>query len=352
MTFENSNRSITHWAGTFVIDAHGAFLNGKGTEKRNVGEIAVPKYFVKGGVRYPYISVQAFKHWMKEVAQWHIGNAPQHWYYAGKKVVGPCDDLFGYFRVRPSKAKSKVPGENKAEVRLSPVLISQLMPITGVRTRTNYFSNENGFVHFQDGTSLPYSTRFYNVSFVSIFTIDLDRVGVFRNVRDRIEVDIESQDRMNGVQYVEVAIHDGKEYQLTDLKKVRGNRLWLTLKSLATITGGAKMSQFGCDIAPKAIISAGLTCGNNPFNGIFRQEAEGISLDLEALSKRIAQYEEIIATPVYLAIRKGFLINDAEVRQFSSNGIFPGTISPIRLTTPGALADLAKNEITKRNVSN
>jgi CRISPR-associated protein Cst2 len=76
---------------------------------------------------------------------------------------------------------------------------------------------------------------------------------------------------------------------------------------LAVLRGGAKQAQFGTDVAPKAIVVAGLNCGNLIFNDIFTEKEGKPVIKIDCLKQILADYKDRIVTPVYIGFRKGYL---------------------------------------------
>jgi CRISPR-associated protein Cst2 len=60
------NKRLTHVAGTFLIQADGAFLNGAGLGEGEDRNVTIPKTF-RDGQRgeVPYVSAQAWKRWLR-----------------------------------------------------------------------------------------------------------------------------------------------------------------------------------------------------------------------------------------------------------------------------------------------
>lgn len=59
-------KSLTHVVGTFLIHAEGAFLNGAGLGAGADRNMTVPKTLSDFRDRVPYVSAQAWKHWLRE----------------------------------------------------------------------------------------------------------------------------------------------------------------------------------------------------------------------------------------------------------------------------------------------
>jgi CRISPR-associated protein Cst2 len=82
-----------------------------------------------------------------------------------------------------------------------------------------------------------------------------------------------------------------------------------------------KQAAFATDVAPKALILAGLSCGNPIFNRLFTDSEDGPRLNTRRLKEVVADYANRIATPVFVGIREGYLVNQDEVRQLSPEGL-------------------------------
>jgi CRISPR-associated protein Cst2 len=353
--------SLTHVAGTFLIQARGSFLNGRGLkpglEKETITE---HKYFRDGKNTVPYVSAQAWRRWLRDTLIEETG-----WPKSEFKVVkfskkgttsqvapeiNPAefaeDDIFGYMYARgKSAARAKPSGESEEDVeevsndeegavanqkvrsvmRASPLLSSLLVSIRAEGWR----GSDPGFVFprevdeealkmVEKGTEpkispLPYGTEFYNTYLQAFFCLNYARLGVFSNLGDRIELD----DRF--VQSDKIKIkYDmgrlGKIYEIAN-PSVRKERATALLKALARLRGGAKQAQFGTDIAPRVLVAAGLSCGNPIFNNLFEDRETKPVLRTDVLTEICSDYSGRIATPVLIGIRSGVLGNEEDVRK-------------------------------------
>jgi CRISPR-associated protein Cst2 len=371
---------LTHITGTFLIQAEGAFLNGAGLD--TIGEYknaVIPKTFSDGrGKRVPYVSSQAWRRWLRITFQQENLDEPAAELRAlafnaqgNPSKIGTDmdpirfaeDDIFGYMRaeqgqgraakipdaneedidaeldgeaaleVTPPKGKGKQKGEKtRAVMRPSPFSSSILKSL-----RNNFWQGDDeGFVHLKEGSPLPYKTLFYNTQLQGIFGLNYARLGVFRNEGDRIELDaaLVSKYLAEGV-----LKRDGEReiYEIVDSK--RRERATMILRALAVLRGGAKQAQFGTEVSPKAIIVAGLNCGNLIFNDLFREHDEQPIINLKALKETIDDYRERIVTPVFIGVRDGYLHpeNEHELREWVKNGAKldeGATGFDVRLSTP------------------
>ena len=60
------DKKLTHIVGTFLIKAEGAFLNGSTSEKHEGYDITTPKTKQEFNNKIPYVSAQAWRHWLRE----------------------------------------------------------------------------------------------------------------------------------------------------------------------------------------------------------------------------------------------------------------------------------------------
>jgi len=164
---------------------------------------------------------------------------------------------------------------------------------------------------------LPYSTRFFNTHLEAVLALDHSRVGVFWNIGDRKELDPDRTRewlKEKKITVKEERASQGKIYQLADMTTAteRSRRL---IQALAVLRGGAKQAAFATDVAPKALILAGLSCGNPIFNRLFRDTPKGPELNLARLKELVKDYDGRISTPVFVGIREGYLANQEEVKK-------------------------------------
>lgn len=73
---DKNDSSLTHVAGTFLIQADGAFLNGAGLGEGEDRNVTIPKTFSDGRNRVPYVSAQAWKRWLRTTAIQEAGWPP------------------------------------------------------------------------------------------------------------------------------------------------------------------------------------------------------------------------------------------------------------------------------------
>jgi CRISPR-associated protein Cst2 len=357
----NERSKLTHITGTFLIQAEGAFLNGAGLDTGEDKNAVIPKTFSDGRNRVPYVSSQAWRRWLRLTFQQENPQEPAAELRAlslnargNPDKIGTDmdpikfaeDDIFGYMRAEkgqgrvakeveanedeidadadaealsesaPAKGKGKPKAEKtKAVMRPSPFSSSILKSL-----RNNGWQGEDeGFVHLQEGSPLPYKTKFYNTQLQGVFGLSYARLGIFRNEGDRIELDAALVAKYSAEQVIKRS--DRREiYEVVDNK--RRDRATMILRALAVLRGGAKQAQFGTDVAPKVIIVAGLNCGNLIFNDLFKEQDGQPAIKLDALKQTLDDYRSRIVTPIFIGVRDGYLHPDSEntIRSWVAGG--------------------------------
>jgi len=164
-----SSKGLTHVAGTFLIQADGAFLNGAGLGEGEDRNVTIPKTFSDGRNRVPYVSAQAWKRWLRTTAVQEAGwraSEPRAigWNPKGNvnKIAGqlnpvefPEDDIFGYMRAQEGQGRRRgvqaeedeeeeqAASQTKAVMRASPFAASLLISLRSDGWR----GEDEGFVH-------------------------------------------------------------------------------------------------------------------------------------------------------------------------------------------------------------
>lgn len=359
MSEEEQIKQMSHIVGTFLVSAEGAFLNGAGIDPSGEDRTSViPKQFSDGKYRVPYVSAQAWRHWLRETLIEETG-----WQKSTlraiklsergttSKIAGeldpinyPEDDLFGYMRSEEGQGRTKKKEEGsdesdnqkkskvKALIRASPFMSSILVSLR----KFGWKGKDEGFVHLEKGTPVPYSTVFYNTNLKAIFGLDMNRTGVFRNVGDRIEL---REDLIKpSMEQGKLNEREENIYELSDSNaaKVRAGEL---LHAISVLRGGAKQAAFATDVSPKVLILAGLDCGNLIFNNLFEDNPDQASsngpiIKIETLKEIASDYADRLVTPVYIGIRKGYLTpkNEENVYAIGADGSKFVVDTPINIT--------------------
>jgi len=187
--------NLKNITGALLIDATAAFLNGAGLGTGEDKNKVIPKTFkekVNNRLEeVPYVSAQSWRRWLRDTT-----NEENNWKPSELKAIGdgsekgstnkistetnpiefPEDDLFGYMKAGKKEAESLQ--------RTSPFKTSILKGIRNMRT----LNIDEAFVHLQEGTPLPYSTRFYSTHLEGFFNLEYYRLGVYDNLASHQEL--------------------------------------------------------------------------------------------------------------------------------------------------------------------
>jgi CRISPR-associated autoregulator DevR family len=165
-----SKKELTHVAGTFLIQADAAFLNGAGLGEGEDRNVTVPKTFRDGRSEVPYVSAQAWKRWLRntliEETGWPASEPKAIEWNPGGNVnkiaaeLNPIDfaedDIFGYMRAEAGQGQRTIQEEEESEegektiarrtksvMRASPFMASLLVSLRP----TGWRGQDEGFVH-------------------------------------------------------------------------------------------------------------------------------------------------------------------------------------------------------------
>ncbi|MEX2757094.1 MAG: type I-B CRISPR-associated protein Cas7/Cst2/DevR [Candidatus Sigynarchaeota archaeon] len=357
-------------AGTFLIQANEAFLNGGGSSGMSSEDqnLVQPKFMWVNGKQVPYVSSQAWKHWLRDTliqeTKWPASRLRAiGWNEKGNtaKIAGmlnpidyPEDDIFGYMYAF-TKEQKKLTEEQKAIVDTLPseqlvrpaVFLASLL--AAIQTKGT-ISRDEAFVHLKESSNpLPYTTAFYNADLNAIFGIDLSRLGVFDNLeaKDK-ELDPVLAEKALAEKKIEI-VKSGKQkkpgiaiYRKSDLAGYQKNVVFHLLNALAHLQGGAKMAQFGVDITPKVIVAAGLNFKAPIFSNLFEMGTEKPRLKVALLKELISDYKDRLQTPVFIGLRTGYLENEEEIRKLVIDKEFKDKLV---LSTPVEIAAKIRDSV-------
>ena len=311
---------LNNITGALLIDATATFLNGAGLGIQEDKNQVIPKtYKEKVNNRIeevPYVSAQSWRRWLRDTV-----NEENQWNPSELRAVGegsekgttnkiatelnpiefPEDDLFGYM-----KAGAK--GEESVQ-RTSPFKSSILKGIKNMRT----VNIDEAFVHLKEGTPLPYSTKFYSAHLEGFFNLEYYRLGVYDNLGSKQELSSELVDQHADKLNTSNLGGNFKRYELKNATENRKKNAAGLLKGLAYLRGGAKQAAFGADVAPKVLVLAGLESANPIFNNLFIGTGERPILNTDLLLELARDYQDKLATPIYVGFRKGYLQNEEQV---------------------------------------
>lgn len=106
------------------------------------------------------------------------------------------------------------------------------------------------------------------------------------------------------------------------------------IKSLLFFGGGAKLSQYLCDLTPKIIIVGCMNGGNPIFGDVLEETPLGTQINIEKLKMKIKSVNKILKAPLFIGVRNGFLINYQKLYEMSLEDEWKNQII---LSSPGQL---------------
>ncbi len=331
-------RETTHINGAFLIHAPGSFLNGAGLGSGEDKNTSTVKSFWQNGKRVPYVSSQAWRRWLRntlieetgwpkseiEAIGWNNDGSTNK--VAGQldPIIYPEDDIFGYMfatgrDVNPKDDRIKrdhIPEEQL--VRPSAFKSSLLRGVDGLIA----MSEDQGFVHLNDDTPLPYTTEFYAAELIALFSLEVYRLGVFEkkgNVSKELDPYLKDK-HSDKVEVLDHPVYRNGEIvkRKGELTQYQNEVAGALIRSIARLRGGAKMTQFGTSLNPSFLMVAGMTVGIVPFEHLIMSKNGKPMLNLQALEELIKDYKDRFTTPFYIGMLSGYLANEDEVRKLKN----------------------------------
>lgn len=320
--------------GFMLIDApHSALNNAGKDDSSNTENFIRVKSIWKGKNRYPYVSGQAFRFWLRDTLEnkfdWNMSPVEYDGTIAFTKInpiIYDDDDVFGYMRAMSKKDGGTV-------TRISPFKNSPLISVV-----SQNIANDFGVMARQEDNPVLHQHEFYSTILKGIFSLDLDSLGVFyenektgyRNMYPEL-IDLAKEKGL---------VHEDNKWIMD--KDIRIKRAQDVIKSLPYLYGGAKNTSHLTDVTPKIIILAGIDGGNHIFMNVVREEKGELKFDIDALDEVINEYSDIILTDVYIGMRKGFLIDvQKEILEYAEKK------ENVRIGSIKEMTDNFANEIPK-----
>ena len=313
--------------GMLLIDAPASALNNMGQVAGSFAEnaIAVKSISTPEG-RYPYVSAQAFRYWLRttlEKGPWGWKAAP---IYREKKIAytdaNPIrwwdDDLFGYMRAPSKKAEAVKAREAsglleeatptvETVTRASPFRVSTLISIGPARIVQDF-----GTMSRHEGDPVPHEHEFYRATLQGLFSLDLHMAGTFTYIKRTGFLHLDEH-RVKEAQEAGLEhLAEEKAYRLSHQERIQ--RVRALFEGLAHLEGGAKLTLHYTDVSPDVVFLAVTKGGNHIFGHIFGVDDKGRpALNLEALAQVLQVYADGILSDVFVGWTKGFL-DDQRVR--------------------------------------
>jgi CRISPR-associated protein Cst2 len=324
---------MSHLSGVFIIDAPASALNnaGEDTEARTDNAVAV-KFIRTPDGRYPYISAQAIRFWLRtQLAQsegWasSVFRETKVAYTDAEPTKYAEDDLFGYMRAASksadeTKAKKRqeiaakatpVDAETGEVTRISPFRIGTAVATAPVRIVSDF-----GTMARAEGDPVPYEHQFYRAHLKTPFALDLTNVGTFY-VSKRVGYKNLDSNRINNAKAAgatEKKVRGFEAYRLPIQQ--RKERVVQLLRALGRLEGGAKQTLHLTDTSPAVLVLAVCKSGNQPFQRLFgSDDLEHTVFRADVLNEVLNVFKDDIQSDLYIGWAIGFL--DGERRKLDA----------------------------------
>jgi CRISPR-associated protein Cst2 len=262
---------------------------------------------------YPYVSAQSFRYWLRETMEKYLPNlSPSPVYTAGKGAKQQAytegdpinfwdDDLMGYMRAV----------KEETVTRLAPFRTSTLVSISPVRVTEDF--GVMARVEKQEGDKegvLLHGHEFYRTAFLSLFSLDLGRVGRFTDVRRTGYQNLGANTRKQAADRQLQPIDGGFELPIDE----RIMRVRAILHCLGRLEGGAKQTLHYTDVNPMFVLAAVTTGGNHIFGHAVKADVDGKPV---VNAEAIQQFQEVykpgedLLSGIYAGRVAGFMDSSA-----------------------------------------
>ena len=319
-------------SGVQVIDAPASALNNAGADPASSTENAVAvKSLRVNGKHYPYVSAQAYRHWLRRTLEAHgdwtvapIFREAKVAYTDANPILYCDDDLLGYMRAEGTKKEAadtraervgETPMEKKKKKKVTVTRISPFRAGTFVGLSEG-ITRDFGTMSRHEGDPVPHEHQFYRTSLKGLFSLDLASAGVF-SYEDR--TGYKNLDAIRIRQAEEKGLHQdeaSKAYRLDDTERIR--RITMLLRSMPVITGGAKMALHYSDVSPVVVVVAVTKGGNNPYQYAVSGDREGKArIDLDVLQEIAEVWGDTLLSPLYIGWVRGYASENRQ--QFENN---------------------------------
>lgn len=327
---------MSHVTGLFIIDAPASALNNAGEdkeEKRAGRENAVAVKFISApnGLRYPYVSAQGIRYWLRTQLEENFGwkssrvfRETSIAYAEGDPASYPDDDLFGYMRAPTLEGDKKAVeagmmplDKEKRDGKQQPVPITRVSPLrigTAVATVANRPTGDFGQMSrsFDDKSvkhdPVLHHHQFYRAHLKAPFAIDLTLVGTFFDRKKvgyrNLSASAKKTAEEAGATQVEVRGQPVLRLPLA----ARKERVATLLRALGRLEGGAKQTLHLTDTSPSILLLAVLKHGNQPFLRVLGDSPTGATeLKTDVLAEALRVFKDDLLSPLYIGWARGFL---------------------------------------------
>lgn len=312
---------MTYLAGKIALDiTAGAPNNARG--ESNTGEV---KQLFVGRDRYPYVSAQAFRRWLRDSLPAAEPRSPvtkagsgqrQQAYTGGRPDRYLDDDLFGYM----------VAIKGDTYMRDTVLATGTLVSVAPRALTTDFGTMSRGFA--AGDHPVIHEHQLYSAELAADVLLDLPRIGTF-------ELEAGGLRRNLTPAAAEEAIQAGaEETEFRDAHSLRlplserRRRAALVLRTLAEVRGGAKKALHYGDRAPALVLLAPVKGGNNPLTRVLSASAGKTVFDCDILREELQAWADELDGPAYLGWAPGFLGDQREVaRKELADLVAAGTLT-------------------------
>ncbi|TYK52599.1 type I-B CRISPR-associated protein Cas7/Cst2/DevR [Actinomadura decatromicini] len=288
----------------------GAPNNGRGEDNRGM----VKQFTVGRGEKYPYVSAQAGRRWLRDSLPPGEPTSPvirsgegkkQQAYTRGRPDLYLDDDLFGYMiAVKADEAGAKK-GESKTFMRDTVLATGTLVSVVPSKPVMDFGTMSRDF---EPGTHpVIHEHEMYTADLAGDLLLDLPRVGTFETGGRTTKT------ALPGTLAEEVVAKGGREVVLRDVQCVRlpiderRRRVAVLLRTMAMVKGGAKQSAHYGDRTPGLVILAPIKGGTNPFTRVVREREKATHFDADVLREEIEAWADELDGPVRIGWAPGYL---------------------------------------------
>lgn len=321
---------MSQLTGILVVDAPASALNNAGADPEARTDNAVAVKFIRapGGQRFPYVSAQAVRFWLRTQLARESGWTASPVFRETKVAYTDAeptkyaeDDLFGYMRAG-SKSTDEKKAAKRAEIaaastpvdtetgevtRISPFRVGTLVSTVPVRPTGDF-----GTMARAEGDPVPHEHQFYRAHLKAPLSLDLTCAGTFfiskRVGFKNLDKNRQESAKQAGATEAKVRGFDALRLPLA----TRQQRVAQLVSTLGRLEGGAKQTLHLTDTAPSILILAVCKSGNQPFMRVIGPDEaeEGTTFRADVLTEALTVFKEDIVSDIYVGWAKGFL--DAE----------------------------------------
>lgn len=270
------------------------------------GNVATVKYMRIGWDRYPYVSAQAFRRWLRDSMPTDESRSPvfrsgtgkkQQAYTDGRPDLYLDDDLFGYM------VAVKEAGETRQ--RDTVFATGTLVAVAPRDPQRDFGTMSRGF----DVGANPviHEHQFYTAELAGDVMLDLPRVGTFEVDGSGLKIALTKAAAKEAEQAgaTPTALRQIRSLRLSIDKRRR--RAAVLLRTLAELRGGAKQALHYGDRAPALVLLAPMKGGTNPFTRVLGAKNNRTEFLADVLREELSAWADELDGPVLLGWAPGFL---------------------------------------------